>query len=72
MGDWIKRQMHGNENDLNRIAAQRQLTPIENQLLHLERQNRQLIKMLVDSENLSIKKHIICAACFEKISKKEV
>jgi len=72
MEDWIATQMRVNENYLNHIATQRKLTPIEYQLVHLERQNRQLIKMLSDNENLSKDKIIICAACFEKISKKEI
>jgi len=64
--------------DLHMIAAQRSvaegrtITPIELQLEFLENQNRQLIKMLSDNENLSKDKIIICAACFEKISKKEI
>ena len=52
---------------LDTLAAQRPLTPIEAQLKFLESQNRQLIKMLVDSENLKRDKIIVCAACFEKI-----
>jgi len=57
---------------LDMLAAQRPLTPIEGQLKFLESQNRKLIKMLVDSENLNRDKIIICASCFEKITKNEV
>lgn len=52
---------------LDQVAAQRPLTPIEGQLKFLESQNRHLIKMLIDKENLNKDKIIICASCFEKI-----